>query len=84
MVGIDWAAYRSIVVLTGAGISVASGLRPYRGPGGLWSEIDVDSLVTGAAVARDPRRVWAQEISRMTPRWRRAIRAVGRRSQAVS
>lgn len=59
MAGIDWAAYRSIVVLTGAGISVASGLRPYRGPGGLWSEIDVDSLVTAAAVARDPRRVWA-------------------------
>lgn len=59
MAGIDWAAYRSIVVLTGAGISVASGLRPYRGPGGLWSEIDVDGLVTAAAVARDPRRVWA-------------------------
>jgi NAD-dependent deacetylase len=28
---------RSVVVLTGAGISVASGLRPYRGPGGLWT-----------------------------------------------
>jgi NAD-dependent deacetylase len=59
MAAIDWAAYRSIVVLTGAGISVASGLRPYRGPGGLWSEMDVDSVVTAAAVARDPRRVWA-------------------------
>jgi NAD-dependent deacetylase len=30
--------YRHIVVLTGAGVSVASGLRPYRGPGGLWEE----------------------------------------------
>ena len=28
---------RKVVVLTGAGISVASGLRPYRGPGGLWT-----------------------------------------------
>ena len=30
-------APRRVVVLTGAGISVASGLRPYRGPGGLWT-----------------------------------------------
>lgn len=28
---------RKVVVLTGAGISVASGLKPYRGPGGLWT-----------------------------------------------
>lgn len=46
-------------MLTGAGISAASGLRPYRGPGGLWSEIDVDDVVTAAALARDPRRVWS-------------------------
>ncbi len=59
MATIDWARYHSIVVLTGAGISVASGLRPYRGPGGLWSEIDVDRVVTAAALARDPRQVWA-------------------------
>ena len=38
-----------MTVLTGAGISVASGLRPYRGPGGLWSEIDVQDVVTAAA-----------------------------------
>ncbi len=57
-INIDWGSYRSIVVLTGAGISVASGLRPYRGPGGLWSEIDVDSVVTAAALERDPARVW--------------------------
>lgn len=31
-------AYRRVVVLTGAGVSVASGLRPYRGPGGLWED----------------------------------------------
>lgn len=29
---------RGTVVLTGAGVSVASGLRPYRGAGGLWTE----------------------------------------------
>jgi len=48
---------RKVVVLTGAGISVASGLKPYRGPGGLWTAnpelatrlvagIDVESLWT--------------------------------------
>ena len=33
--GVD--GYRRIVVLTGAGISVASGLRTYRGAGGVWT-----------------------------------------------
>ena len=31
------ARFRKIVVLTGAGVSVASGLRTYRGAGGLWT-----------------------------------------------
>lgn len=56
---IRWGNYKNIVVLTGAGISAASGLRPYRGPGGLWSEIDPDGVVTAAALERDPARVWA-------------------------
>lgn len=47
-----------IVFLTGAGVSVASGLRPYRGPGGLWSEVDVERYVTASALARDPEGCW--------------------------
>jgi NAD-dependent deacetylase len=35
---IELGKYRKILVLTGAGISVASGIRPYRGPGGLWND----------------------------------------------
>lgn len=31
-------AWKKVVILTGAGVSVASGLRPFRGPGGLWEE----------------------------------------------
>jgi len=43
-----------LVVLTGAGISAESGLRTYRGPDGLYSERDVDRLVTVDALRRDP------------------------------
>lgn len=38
---LDWKKYRRVVFLTGAGISVASGLSTYRGPGGLWTKLDV-------------------------------------------
>src|SRR5271157_1413537 len=31
-------AARKVVVLSGAGISVASGIRTYRGAGGMWSD----------------------------------------------
>ena len=37
--------YRHIVLLTGAGVSVASGLPTYRGPGGLWEAADLAPLV---------------------------------------
>ncbi len=50
--------YRRIVVLTGAGISVASGLRPYRGPGGLWEEAGIADLATPQALAERPAEVW--------------------------
>lgn len=33
--------YRNIVLLTGAGVSAASGLGTYRGPGGLWEQADI-------------------------------------------
>ncbi len=37
--------YKHIVLLTGAGVSVASGLPTYRGPGGLWEQDDLAALV---------------------------------------
>lgn len=51
--------YRQIVVLTGAGISVASGLRPYRGPGGWWTEHpEQETLATAKAAREDPMSTW--------------------------
>src|SRR6185312_10325073 len=55
---LDLAPDARVVFLTGAGVSVASGLRPYRGPGGLWNEVDVERWATASAMARDPRECW--------------------------
>jgi NAD-dependent deacetylase len=51
--------YRKVVVLTGAGISVASGLRAYRGPNGLWEDEKLRALNRAAALREDPAGVWA-------------------------
>jgi len=50
--------YSGIVVLTGAGVSVASGLRPYRGPGGLWEEVGAEVYADARALETDPEKVW--------------------------
>lgn len=52
---LDISPQTRVTFLTGAGVSVASGIRPYRGPGGLWNEVDVESWATAAAMERDPR-----------------------------
>lgn len=41
--GVD--RYKNVFLLTGAGISVASGLPTYRGPGGLWTQNDIARIV---------------------------------------
>jgi NAD-dependent deacetylase len=43
-----------IVVLTGAGISVDSGLPSFRGAGGLWEGWRLEDVATPEAFARDP------------------------------
>ena len=45
---------RSIVILTGAGISAESGLATFRGPDGLWEGHRVEDVATPEAFARDP------------------------------
>jgi NAD-dependent deacetylase len=53
------AQYKSIVVLTGAGISAESGVATFRGAGGLWEGHRVEDVATPEAYARDPALVHA-------------------------
>lgn len=50
--------YNKVVILTGAGVSVASGLRPYRGPGGLWEEPGTARFSSSEIFDQDPDSVW--------------------------
>src|SRR5688572_9424055 len=53
------AVARSIVVLTGAGISAESGIPTFRDAmTGLWARYRPEDLATPAAFRRDPRMVW--------------------------
>ncbi len=54
----DLVKARSAAALTGAGISVESGIPPFRGPGGLWEKIDPMEYASIDAFMEDPSRVW--------------------------
>jgi NAD-dependent deacetylase len=49
---------RSIVVLTGAGISAESGINTFRAVDGLWENHRVDEVATPAGFQRDPQLVY--------------------------
>lgn len=49
---------KSVTVLTGAGVSAASGVPTFRGPEGLWRSFKPEDLATPQAFRRDPELVW--------------------------
>jgi NAD-dependent deacetylase len=49
---------RRVTVMTGAGVSAASGVPTFRGPGGLWRTYRPEDLATPDAFERDPALVW--------------------------
>jgi NAD-dependent deacetylase len=51
-------AARRVTVLTGAGVSAASGVPTFRGTGGWWKNRRLETLSSAEGFARDPRLVW--------------------------
>jgi NAD-dependent deacetylase len=47
-----------VTILTGAGVSAASGIPTFRGADGLWKKVRAETLATPEAFANDPKLVW--------------------------
>ncbi|MCG3197222.1 MAG: NAD-dependent deacylase [Candidatus Omnitrophica bacterium] len=47
-----------VTVLTGAGVSTASGIPTFRDAGGMWKNFRPEEVATPEAFARDPKFVW--------------------------
>jgi NAD-dependent deacetylase len=62
----DLVSSRKVVALTGAGISVESGIPPFRGKGGVWEKIDPMKYAHIDALISNPKEVWRVLISEMT------------------
>jgi len=49
---------KSIVAFTGAGMSVESGIAPFRGKDGLWDKFDPQEVASASAFAEKPEKCW--------------------------
>ena len=64
---------RNTVALTGAGISVESGIPPFRGKGGIWEIYDPMEYATIDAFLKNPGKVWRVLLTTMIDTLKKAI-----------
>jgi NAD-dependent deacetylase len=58
---------RYVIALTGAGMSVDSGIPPFRGPGGLWTKHGEPPMNGYQRFLADPATAWRERISPSGP-----------------
>ncbi|NNK86482.1 MAG: NAD-dependent deacylase, partial [Desulfobacterales bacterium] len=61
----ELASAKNVIALTGAGISVESGIPPFRGKGGIWEKYDPMEFAHIDAFMKDPEKVWKVLIKDM-------------------
>jgi NAD-dependent deacetylase len=60
---VDWlVASRYVIAMTGAGVSVESGVPPFRGPGGLWTKHGEPPMDAYQRFLADPKGYWEERL----------------------